>query len=276
MATTKARGPRKTGSSTGAKRARKKPTDLGTNRTGVQTAPARAKAMSASTEAAPAEPMLADAMGRLRAELSQEAPPIGTMPVPGNLRGVAKTVGKALQGEKSTVFLDRLGERLAFERGGVRLYDAILAKLPAARLSEGTLTVPEMRRFRDEELAHVHVVREAIESVGGDPTAVTPSADVAGVEAIGIMQVLTDPRTTLTQCLGALLTAELADNDGWKILIAMAEASGQDELAQRFTLALAEEDHHLASVRSWIAERLGIQLGKPLPSTAFGEPAQPT
>jgi hypothetical protein len=242
----------------------------------VQTAPARAKAMSASTEAAPAEPVLADAIGRVRAELAQEAPPIGTMPVPGTLRGVAKTVGKALQGEKATVFLDRLGERLAFERGGVRLYDAILAKMPASRLSEGTLTAEEMRRFRDEELAHVHIVREAIESVGGDPTAVTPSADVAGVAAMGIIQVLTDPRTTLTQCLGALLTAELADNDGWKILIAMAEAAGQDELAQRFTGALAEEDQHLASVRAWIAERLGIQLGKPLPSIEFGEPAQPT
>jgi hypothetical protein len=232
--------------------------------------------MSASTEAAPADPVLADAMGRVRAELAQEAPPIGTMPVPGSLRGVAKAVGKALQGEKATVFLDRLGERLAFERGGVRLYDAILAKMPASRLSEGTLTVQEMRRFRDEELAHVHLVREAIESVGGDPTAVTPSADVAGVEASGIIQVLTDPRTTLTQCLGALLTAELADNDGWKILIAMAEAAGQDELALRFTGALAAEDHHLASVRALIAERLGIQLGTPLPSTEFGEPAQPT
>ena len=84
---------------------------------------------------------------------------------------------------------------------------------------------------------------------------------------MGLVAVLTDPRTTLTQCLDALLTAELADNDGWKILIAMAEASGQDELAQRFATALAEEDHHLASVRAWIAERLGIQLGKRLPST---------
>jgi tRNA isopentenyl-2-thiomethyl-A-37 hydroxylase MiaE len=276
MATKKAsRGARKTGASTAGKSARKKPTDLGTNRTGVQTAPARTKEMSASTEAAPAEPMQADAIARVRAELAQEAPPIGTMPVPGNVRGVAKTLGKALQGEKASVFLDKLGERLAFERSGVRLYDAVLAKMPASRLSEGTLTIEEMRRFRDEELAHMHLVKEALESAGGDPTAVTPCADVAGVQGIGILQVLTDPRTTLTQCLDALLTAELADNDGWKILIAMAEAAGEDELAERFTQALAEEDHHLASVRTWIAERLGIQLGKPLPSTDFGEPAQP-
>jgi hypothetical protein len=197
------------------------------------------------------------------------------MPVPGNLKGAAKTVASALQGEKATVFHDRLGERLAFERAGVRLYDAVLAKLPASRLTKGTLTVEEMRHFRDEELAHMHLVREAIETVGGDPTAMTPCADLAGVQGTGLVQALTDPRTTLTQCLDALLTAELADNDGWKLLIAMAEAIGQQQLAQRFTEALAEEDHHLASVRGWIAERLEIELGKRLPSMDFGEPAQP-
>src|SRR6266540_408336 len=254
---------------------RKKPTDLGTNRTGLQTAPARAREMAASTEAAPAEPRQATALEHAREELSREAPPVGTMPVPGSVKGAAKAIGKALQEEKAAVFLDKLGERLAFERTGVRLYDAVLAKLPAARLGEGTLTAEEMRRFRDEELAHLHLVREALESLGGDPTAVTPSADLAGLESYGILHAVTDPRTTLTQCLEALLTAELADNDGWKILIAISEAAGQEELAERFTSALAEEDHHLAAMRGWIAERLGIQLGRPLPSTDFGEPAQP-
>jgi hypothetical protein len=242
------------------------------NRTGIQTAPARARDMAKGTGAPPAEPLQASALALARAELSEQAPPVGTMPVPGSLRGAAKALGKALSGERAAVLLDKLGERLAFERTGVRLYDAILAKMPAARLSEGTLTVEEVRRFRDEELAHLHLVKEALETLGGDPTATTPCADVAGVASMGIGQVLTDPRTTLTQCLDALLAAELTDNDGWKILIAMAEASGQDELAERFTGALAEEDHHLASVRAWIAERLGIQLGKPLPSTEFGEP----
>jgi hypothetical protein len=260
---------------TAARRGKKKPTDVGLNRTGVQTAPLRAKEMAGSTGAAPADPSLGTALAAARAELSEEAPPVGTMPVPGNLKGLAKTLGKALQGEKATVLLDKLGERLAFERTGVRLYEAILAKLPASRLEEGSLVVHEVRRFRDEELWHLHLVREALESLGGDPTAMTPCADVAGVQAQGLVGVLTDPRTTLTQCLDALLTAELADNDGWKILIALAEAAGQDELAARFTTALAEEDHHLASVRTWIAERLGIQLGAKLPSTDFGEPAQP-
>jgi hypothetical protein len=253
----------------------KKPTDLGLNRTGVQTAPLRAKEMAEGTAVVAADPTLASGLAAARAELSREAPPVGTMPVPGNVKGAAKAVAKALQGEKAAVFLDKLGERLAFERTGVRLYDAVLAKLPASRLTEGSLTVQELRRFRDEELEHLHLVKTAVEALGGDPTAVTPCADLAGVQATGLVAVVTDPRTTLTQCLDALLTAELADNDAWKILIAMAEAAGQDELAEKFANALAQEDHHLASVRTWIAERLGIQLGKRLPSTDFGEPAHP-
>jgi hypothetical protein len=181
---------------------------------------------------------------------------------------------KALKGEKASVFLDKLGERLAFERTGTRLYEAVLAKMPAAKLDKGSLTINEMRRFRDEELAHMHLVKSAIEGMGGDPTAQTPCADLTGVHGMGLVQAVTDPRTTLTQCLETLLIAELADNDGWKILISMAEALGQDDLARRFTTALAEEDQHLAAVRSWIAERLEIQLGARMPSTDFGEPAQ--
>jgi rubrerythrin len=252
-----------------------KPTDLGTNRTGMQSAPVQAKGMLENTGAVPADPQGATALPLARAELSRQAPPIGTMPVPGNLKGVAKTAMKALKGEKATVFLDKLGERLAFERTGVRLYDAVLAKIPAAKTRQGTFDVTEVRRFRDEELAHLHLVKEAIEQLGGDPTAMTPCADLKGVEGMGLVQVVTDPRTTLTQCLDTILTAELADNDGWKILIAMAEAVGQDDLAQRFTDALAEEDVHLQSIRGWIAERLEIQLGAKMPAADFGEPAQP-
>lgn len=252
-----------------------KTSDLGANRTGAQTAPLRAKEMAENTGAVAADLQGAVGIALARAELARAAPPVGTMPVPGNLKGIAKTAMKALQGEKATVFLDKLGERLAFERSGVRLYDALLAKVPAASKDEGTLTVEALRRFRDEELQHFHLCKEAMESLGGDPTAMTPCADVTAVASMGLFQVLTDPRTTLTQGLDAILTAELTDNDGWKILIAMAEGLGQDELARRFTAALAEEDVHLQSIRRWLAERLEIQLGAEMPPAEFGEPAQP-
>ena len=111
--------------------------------------------------------------------------------------------------------------------------------------------------------------------MGGDPTAVTPCADVAGVASTGLLEVVADPRVTLTQALDAILTAELTDNDGWKILIAMAEALGHQDLALRFAEALAAEDRHLTSVRTWITERLELQLGARMPAAEFGEPAQP-
>jgi hypothetical protein len=92
---------------------------------------------------------------------------------------------------------------------------------------------------------------------------------------MGLVQAVTDPRTTLTQCLDTLLVAELADSDAWKVAIAMAEALGMAELAERFTICLAEEDQHLALVRRWVAERLEVQLGAKMPPLEFGEPAQP-
>ncbi|HEU4714863.1 MAG TPA: hypothetical protein VFS76_25100 [Pyrinomonadaceae bacterium] len=43
---------------------------------------------------------------------------------------------------------------------------------------------------------------------------------------MGIMPVLTDPRSSMTQCLQVLLTAELTDNAGWEFLIELAENLG--------------------------------------------------
>ena len=47
---------------------------------------------------------------------------------------------------------------------------------------------------------------------------------------MGIMQVLTDPRSSLAQCLQVMLTAELTDNDGWELLIKLADNLGYEGL----------------------------------------------
>jgi hypothetical protein len=91
-----------------------------------------------------------------------------------------------------------------------------------------------------------------MQQMGGDPTAQTPCADSIATASMGLIQVLTDPRTTLAQCLNAILTAELTDNAGWELLITLAEDAGETELAGRFLGALAEEQEHLAIVRGWL------------------------
>jgi ABC-type phosphate/phosphonate transport system substrate-binding protein len=68
--------------------------------------------------------------------------------------------------------------------------------------------------------------------LGGDATVQTPSADVAGVISHGVSQIMSDPRTTVAQSLQAVLTAELADNDGWQMLQDLTEQLGHAELAE--------------------------------------------
>jgi ferritin-like metal-binding protein YciE len=69
---------------------------------------------------------------------------------------------------------------------------------------------------------------------------------------MGLLQVVSDPRTTIAQCLNALLTAELVDYAGWELLIQLCEQMGQDDWASRFRQALAQESEHKELVQGWL------------------------
>jgi rubrerythrin len=240
----------------------KKPTDLGTNRTGVLASPIDSKK---TAEAALATPLVDDGgpleLALERSSWANGADPVGSMPPPTSIKGAVKTTIDMVKGHHATVFLDKLGERLAFERTGVRLYEALLIKLDAADLHEGGPTRAEVERIRNDELRHFDELREAMESLGGDPTAMTPCADVAAVAAGGVVKVLTDPRTTLSQCLDALLMVELVDNDAWVLLADLADGFGQNEMGDRFRVALADEEEHLTLVRRWVNRGVAGQAG---------------
>ena len=63
------------------------------------------------------------------------------------------------------------------------------------------MTIDDLETIRADEARHFRLIAEAIESLGGDPTSQTPSADLAGVESMGLVQVLNDPRTSIAQSL---------------------------------------------------------------------------
>jgi rubrerythrin len=90
---------------------------------------------------------------------------------------------------------------------------------------------------------------------------VTPSADVIGVASSGPLKVVSDPRVTLNEALKAALTAELVDNDSWLMLADVAERLGQDDIAADFRRALAEEEDHLARVRTWLNSAIEGEAG---------------
>ncbi|HEU5054881.1 MAG TPA: ferritin-like domain-containing protein [Kofleriaceae bacterium] len=242
-----------------------KPTDTTLrNRTGIKASPIDSKKMIEAAERAIPDAMVSTEpaeMNALRLEYSSSAPPVGTMPLPASLEGAAKTAAKMIEGENGNVFLDHLAARLAFERTGTRLYDALLVKHEAASVHEGGPTREDLLHIRDQELEHALMLIRCIEELGGDPTAMTPAADIQAVASSGIPQVLADPRTTLSQALEAVLIAELADVDSWEMLLDLAEGLGQDEMAERFQLALSQEEEHLASVRQWVATSLLGQAG---------------
>jgi hypothetical protein len=101
------------------------------------------------------------------------------------------------------------------------------------------------------------MLERTIKELGGDPTVLTPSANLAVNISAGLPQVLTDPRTTLLQSLEAVVVAELADNECWATLEELAWQAGQEELAGRCRSAIANEREHLRNVRLWIASGQG-------------------
>jgi hypothetical protein len=66
------------------------------------------------------------AISDIRELFAKEAEPVGSVPPPVGLQGMVSTAVKAVKGARPTQFVDKLGERLGFERTGVRLYEGRL------------------------------------------------------------------------------------------------------------------------------------------------------
>lgn len=224
---------------------------LNGNRTGIQTSPELAgELIEGASNAAPSSDGGPEEIAEWRGEYIAEGFPLGSMPsMPASEEAEADEEEAGM-----AVFLDKLSERLAFERMGTRLYEALLNKCEMLGETLPGPTIEQITRIGKEELEHFLMLNRVVKGIGGDPTVESPSADVASVASMGIMQILTDPRSSMAQCLQAMLTAELTDNDGWNLLIRLADNLGYEELRAEFQTALANEELHLQSVRAWVTE----------------------
>lgn len=226
---------------------------MGMNRTGIGTSPSRCQeAIEGAKEGLPTSGGDESEAAALRVAYSQDAPPVGTVPPLNTLKGVAKKDAQVITGEKGGVLVDLLGERLAFERTGVRLYEALMSKFRAGGTWRGGPSMQDLREIHDEELRHFELLRKVFARFGADATATVPSADLAGVEAMGVLQTLTDPRVSPAQGLHAILTAELTDHDGWHLLIELVDKLGEGELGDELRVALINEERHVNLVRGWL------------------------
>jgi ferritin-like protein len=261
------------------------PTAVGPNRTGAAVASQDVQLMlEAVREFSPPKPISTRLIDMERQTYITEADSVGSVPPPQPTER-RKAQGRASDSEAMSTFLDKLGERLAFERTGTRLYDALITKYLALENSGNAPAAPEttassgrsegngasrsatglevLQKIRADELSHFHLLTRSIEGLGGDPTAQTPCADVTAAASMGLMQVITDPRTTFAQSLNTILTAELTDNAGWELLSELAGAAGAEDLVEQFSTALTTEAEHLATVRAWLESLLLNDAGSP-------------
>lgn len=260
------------------------PTTTGMNKTGAAVNPEGAQAMAEAVQRySPPSPIDTSAAARERLLYLQESDAVGSVPKPASLSGTLKTGMAQLLGDRPELLMDKIGERIAFERGGVRLYDALMVKFQAVSAA-GTVLPPiaqackelgedpkrldllrdempeqTLARIRAEEPEHFHLLCDAMQQLGGDPSAMTPCADVISTASIGLIQVVTDPRTTLAQSFNAILTAELTDNAGWELLVQLTEKAGEHQLSGQFLRALHQEAQHLQVIRSWLTALLTVE-----------------
>lgn len=246
---------------------------LGRNKSGITRDLGLARTMLAGMEEfPPSSKGNEQGLAAERVAYARAGEPIATMPPPASVGKLAKSALEKVTRGHPDLYLDKLGARLAFERTGVRLYEALISKLDAYGGFANGPSRDDLQHLRDEEHEHFTLLSDAIEEAGGDPTAVTPSANVEATASMGIEKVLADPRTNLLQCLEAMQIAELADNDCWQALIDLTDAAAEPERAARFNEALEQEREHLMKVRTWVA------AGQSREPVAIGgaEPAPPT
>src|SRR5690606_4644956 len=109
-------------------------TKMGMNRTGMQMSPIEGPDQVQYALDQPPHPAEGNdgEIAALRAEYVREATRIGSVPLPGTGKGLMDTTIGKIKGKNPEVLIDKLGQRLAYERSGVRLYQAVITKVEAA------------------------------------------------------------------------------------------------------------------------------------------------
>lgn len=148
--------------------------------------------------------------------------------------------------------LDLLTERLTFERTGVKLYDAVIARLKSSNDQAVSNLVGQLTKQRNQEKDHEEWLEDQVRALGSDAHTETELSELVERESRGIMDVITHD-TEVGHLFHALLTAELIDDNAWKLLLQLADEA-DDEVARReFRERSQTEEQHLLFIRTVVA-----------------------
>lgn len=140
----------------------------GMNRTGMQMAPKQGPEQVDYARNNPPHPIdgSEEAIALMRAEYIEEAARVGSVPLPATGRGLAETAKGKLKGQSPELLFDKLGERAAFERSGVRLYQAMIGKVKAVHHPEQAALLQDLEHICEEEFRHFDLLSTTIEEMG--------------------------------------------------------------------------------------------------------------
>lgn len=148
--------------------------------------------------------------------------------------------------------LDLLTERLTFERTGVKLYDIVLSKMSNSQDKSIIGMIPQIKKQRDQEKEHEEWLEEQVRALGSDAHTETDLSELVMREARGLKEVV-ESDDELTHLFHALLVAELVDENGWKLLVQLADEAEDQEALSSFIQRAREEEDHLLYVRTVVA-----------------------
>jgi bacterioferritin (cytochrome b1) len=148
--------------------------------------------------------------------------------------------------------LDLLTERLTFERAAVKLYDTVIAKMKVSNDPPILAMLTQMTKQRNDEKDHEEWLEEQVRALGSDAHTETELSELIERESRGIVDVIAHD-DELPHLFHALVTAELVDDNGWKLLLELAD-DADDEVARRELRRRAhDEEKHLLYIRTVVA-----------------------
>lgn len=160
---------------------------------------------------------------------------------------------KKVHQHNTELLLHKLGQRLAFERVSVRLYEALIFKCLAARNGKKTVvSIEQLRQFRDEEVEHSFLLKTAIETLGFAADEWIPEADSSLLSSLQIPKVFTKKDSSILPCLESVLIFATNDNAEWHSLHRLFTNMGLLDLAEEFNQALKEDSRQLETISRWI------------------------
>lgn len=162
----------------------------------------------------------------------------------------------AMARSDSSLFIAKLEEAVLVESICVQLYDSLLDRAMHHHGNRAEL-VATFRQIRDEELAHVWTLIEALETVGVRArTALAEHPRTWGIAAQRVAQVLAQPDSTVPQCLHAMLIYELGEQAAWETLVTLVGAMGDDSWLRRFQAVLQDEQRHANTIKALLSREL--------------------